>query len=65
MGYINFVLQASRGRIAQVNYDAVDKFGTEGSKRYRELGVYPKLRKGSGVQSDGGSLPATQQGPQK
>ena len=42
LGYIHFLVQVTRGRITQVNYDAVDEFGTEGSKRYRELGLYPR-----------------------
>lgn len=42
LGYTHFVLQATQGRIAQVNYDVIDKFGTDGSRRYRELGLYPR-----------------------
>lgn len=41
LGYINFLLTVTKGRIAQVNYDAIDTFGTDGSKRYRELGLWP------------------------
>lgn len=44
LGYIKFLLQVTRGRIAQVNYDAIDTFGTEGSRRYRELGLYPRTQ---------------------
>lgn len=65
MGYVNFVLKATRGRIALINYNVVDMFGTEGSKRYRELGAYPQCRDSSHEQSESGSLPMTQQDPQQ
>ena len=49
LGYINFLVRVTRGRIAQVNYDAVDEFGTEGSRRYRELGLYPRPKDDSEI----------------